>query len=352
MIWVLTHKHHKTNVPHFNQYWNEAFRFIEIEQGLDVSIIDSVISDSSMDPLVSDSIVKSGQLSKIVALFGSGEVKDGDIIVFTDGWNFTALPLSYLRHEFNLKVKFVAFWADSYFAQSTTGWKRFYKGSKVEHDWHKHFEKALIQTYDFNCYKTGTKLGEFKNRYRNLMNYNHWKRTGLPFEHIYNAGRVADMDQKENIVLFPWPISEYDWSIFLSMKADFPDWTFISVAESMLSREEYLSVLSRAKIVFSSSRLDADMTILFEALSYGCHIMIPDTTHFVKIFGPRYRYPASLLKYRTRLKFIRNRIALQDMFQSIMDNFNLYHDELREDARIIKDDFFQNEPFIEILKQC
>ena len=353
MVWVVDHTNHRTDFQHLNQYWAESLEFLAREADIELSFIRGSYPKIEADPLITDSISKSDQTQKICNLMISGEIKDGDIFIFTDGWNFSVLPLAYMRKEFKLDIKLIGFWADSYFADSTNRWTRFYRDSDVEHDWAKHFEKGLMQTYEYNCYKTSDKYWQFKRRYRNLMKHQVTSITGLPFEYLWKEGQEVDAGKKENIVVFPFTISDEEFAIFEAMEADFPTWKFVSVLHNQYNRTVYRELLKKAKIVMSVNRSDSDYTIFFEAMCNKCHILIPDSAYYKKTFGDRYRYPIKHVETGIKhIKFLRNRFALQDIIQSTMDHYSENLDILEEDALKLKNEMFSNEPFLKILEHA
>lgn len=350
MIWAIVHTNKRTDYKHLNRYWIECLENFRDESDLDITIIEGKPPAFHLDPLISDTYTKGDQIQQISNLFYDGKVKDGDIFLFTDGWNFGVMPTAYMRTQFGLKFKIISFWSDSYFTDSTKTWKRFYKGSKGPMDWAKYFEMAVLHAADMSCFKTEEAKWVFHHRYRSVMKYNPWTVTGFPYEYIFRNGSAVDVSKKENIVVFPWPIGEKEYGIFEAMRADFPDWKFISVVDNDANRTEYVNLLKKAKIVMSVSRLDADITILSEALSYGCSILLPDCAFHRKYFGDKYRYPVELIRQKSHLKFLRARLLLQDIIQGMMDNYDPV--SIREDAEKLRGIFYKDQPFIEVLEKC
>lgn len=350
MIWAITHINKRTDYKHLNRYWIECLENFRCELDLDIEIIEGKPPSFHLDPLISDTYTKGDQVQQICDLFYAGKVKDGDIFLFTDGWNFAVMPTAYMRSQFKINCKIISFWADSYFADSQNAWKRFYRGSKGPMDWAKYFEMATMHTADMSCFKTESRMWQFKRRYRSALKYNPWQVTGFPYEYIYRNGSAVDLTQKENIVVFPWPIGEKEYGIFEAMRADFPDWKFYSVVDNGANRTEYVNLLKRAKIVMSASRLDADITILFEALCYGCHLFLPDTAFHEKYFGEKYRYPVEYIRQKQHIKWLRARFSFQDLIQEVMNNYDPV--PIQEDARKLKEIMFTDQPFLDVLEKC
>jgi hypothetical protein len=306
-----------------------------------------------LNSVISDSYVKSDQLQRICKLFYDGKIKPGDIFVFTDGWNYAVLPIKYMSKIFDLDVKFIGFWGDSYFTNAVGKWKKMvYSGSRIENDWAKHFEKGLLQSYHWNLFKDNTLKSQFFFRYKNLMQYQKWAVSGFPYEYIWERGLRVEIGRKENIVLCPWPLTKSSRDIFDALSREFPGWKFIYVLETEVTRENYLQLLTKAKIVFSCNKNDVDLTNIFECLCYGCYPLIISSSRYKNLIADRYRYPKELIDYRTKLKFIRNKFAMQDRLQQILDNYSVLCDSIRDDAQILKEMYYTNSVFLNILDKC
>lgn len=346
MIWVVEQE--PIREKHLDGQWEEFF----IQSGYEFKLIKGS-RQFITEKILGDSFRKSSQIQEIIELIHSEYISPGDIILFLDGWNYGVIPIKYILKTKQIDVKLIGVIGDSIFSEMYNTWpKLMYKGVRDYQDWARYFEKGILQSYDWIAFRDNTIKSNMFFRYKNLMFYQHWFVTGLPFEYIYREGKGIEFERKENIVLFPWKVSDDHLRYFEAMAGDFPDWQFIVVEDHDVNRSKYLELLSRAKILFLAKKDDINIISLYESLCYGCHPFIPDTAKYKKIFGPRYRYPKEVLESKHHISFLRKRLALQDKMQEIMDSFNLLRDDMDRDAEEIKDKLFLEWPFKQLLENA
>lgn len=341
-------EHKRNRYQHLNRYWQEAFQRIDDK----VKVIEGP-ENNSCESILETLAYRNDQLKKILKI--APKLKDGDIVVFTDAWDYSLLPLQYLRKELNVDIRIIGFWGDGFFSKDLAGvrqWNRFYKDKGT--NWAKQFEKSIFQSTDFNCFKDEQLQIQFRIRYFPLMNYKESYVTGMPFGYLYDEGKDVDFSKKENIIVFPYELTEetQEW-LFDSLKDDFPDWTFVTFAKTeAYKREQFRDLLRKAKVVFCANKHDVDPTVLFEAMCYGCWPFIPDHSAYKKIWPEKYRFPKVFTESKRKITLIRKKLVLIDLLQDVIDNYERRIPELKEDCEMIKDQFYNTDKFLEILKLC
>ena len=349
MLWVFAND--RSRIPYLNGYWAEFLKTTTIPYKIIGA--DEVQFTKWWDPIASDLATKSTHISAIVDLVDADKIESGDVFLFTDAWDYSVVPLKYISKLNDLDIKIIGVWGDSIFADNIQQWaKKVYRGSRVEHDWAKHFEKALLQTYDYSCFTNSSVQKQMNFRYRNLMRYQTWSYTGLPFEYIWRRGREVEVGRKENMILFPWPLTEAEETVFDIMQSEFREWQFYKLRPREITRKRYLELLSRAKIVFVAAKDQANQTNLFEILCYKCHPLILSTSKLKTIFGERYRFPKELIDFKSGLKIVRNRLQIQDAFEKIIYSYSDTYQILETDAEIVKDNHYSEKTFLQILNHA
>lgn len=346
MIYLIAHR--LTQYEHLNQYWKEAFESIG-----PVEVIEGpFIEDGSV---VNDAFYKNGQFQELLQHFKDGVIRDGDIIFFTDAWDHCILTIAYLRAELDIDVKMFGFWGDGISSKSQlhmTHWKRFYRGTKNSAlNYAKRYEKSLIQALDHSFFKDEQTYLAFRIRYFPVLNKNPWSISGYPYSFMKERAGEIDYSQKEDIIIFPWEISEQtQYMMFEALKEEFPEWRFVTFIETeAYKRGEYLNLLKKAKIMFCADRYEADMSVLYEGMCYGVWPFIPNGTKFRKYFDEKYRYPKVFAKNMNKVQMLRSGLRLSDILREVFDNYENRISELEEDRKVMEEKFFNTNNFLEAL---
>lgn len=348
MIWVIPHHNRLVEYQHLNQYWIEFLD--KISDTYEICILEGSRMNNPADILYTDSYVKGSQIQEISELFHHETVKDGDVFLFTDAWHPGVITLSYLRRYSKIRFSMIGIWAESYFAESILHWTRYYKDTKTEYEWVRNFERGLFQAYDYCCFRDEVKMWIFRRRYWDLKNFKHWKVTGLPLEYLQTELVNLNIENKEDIVVCPYPISEEQTAILESLRIDFPNWKIISVVDNNANRIAYKELLKRAKVVlFLNSKDAVNLHVIYEILCNKCRLLMPNTSQYKKYFDDFYRYPAELVSVKKKFHFLRRRFLLQDIISNAMENYAASIPRLEADCNRIKTEYFNEQPFLDII---
>jgi glycosyltransferase involved in cell wall biosynthesis len=118
----------------------------------------------------------------------------------------------------------------------------------------------------------------------------------LPFirEDLYKVAKKLPWSQKENFVIFagrlddekqPWQFDQ----VIKAFRKKYPKIpiTAIKTLERNLSKEQYLKLLSKSKIFFSSALQENFGYSALEAAAYNCNLILPDRLVYPE-FYPQY----------------------------------------------------------------
>jgi len=331
---------------HIETYWKDCFRDEDFNE-YDVNIIDgSHISHDSF--LWADTYYKSTQLRTIMDMILRGEIKNGDVFVFVNAWNFVAVPLSYFKDEYGMDIKLIGFWGNALFNQESPMWQRFKRKYK---SWGREFEHSLFQSYDMNCFLCEEHSTLFFNKYPRLKHKENWEVTGFPFEYI--AKKVVDKP-KEDIVLFPYEInSDLQVKVFQGLSSELKQYQFVYAQEHHNNRMLYLDLLRKSKAVFCGREAEANPVVLWEAMVNGVFPMMPDKLMYYYAFPSKYHYPKELSSAKNNkfLYLLRNRFQMADFVKGVMVGYEDSVKSLKEDAEAMRVRYYGNERFLSVLKK-
>lgn len=342
-IHVITEYNRKV---HIETYWKDCFRDDDFKD-YNVNIIDgSHISHDSF--LWADTYYKNTQLRSIMDMILKNEIKNGDVFVFVNAWNFISVPLSYFKDEYGMDIKLIGFWGNALFNQESPMWQRFKRKYK---NWGRDFENSLFQSYDMNCFLCDEHSELFFKKYPRLKHHNNWKVTGFPFEYI--PKRIVHKE-KSNIVLFPYEInSDLQVKVFQGVSSEIRDYQFIYAQEHHNNRMLYVDLLRKSKAVFCGREAEANPVILWEAMLNGAYPMVPDKLMYYYVFPEKYKYPKELSSAKNNkfLYLLRNRFQMVEFVREILDSYESKKKEIYEDARVITEKYYSNNKFLNVLKQ-
>lgn len=289
--------------------------------------------------LLQDSYYKNAQLRTLLNLFAKNQIRNHDVFVFTNAWNFVSIPLLLLSQEFKIDIKTIGIWNNSLFNPQSPMARRLTNKKQ----WGRNFEVTLFENYDLNCFLSEKhKLRFFNRNYNNKVD---WPAeiVNYPFEHLKT---VIDVE-KEDIVFSPYPVlDEHESVLFKGLGFDI---NFQVVDGSKMHRGEYLNLLRKSKFIFIPKYLAHEPLLVYEAMLNG---VVPIFLHQPLIKD--YFYPEFYFQIKTqekflnrRLELIRNRISVIDFIQKKIDNYDYWKQYVKDVA--LKSTEYLNKPMLTLL---
>ena len=219
---IFTEYRHTSKI---DAYWLECFHDSDFHE-FNVNIIDGTYFPTD-SYLLSDAWFKSVQLRNLIDMMQRKIVKDGDVFIFCNAWNFVAVPLSYFRDEFGLNIHIIGIWGDSLYNQNSNIWRRF-KGLRKKYG--RQFEASLFHAYDGNVFLCDEHWKMFQAKYQingrsRKASRQKYFVTGYPFEYL---AKEAEVSKKNNVVVFPYDLTlDIQRDVFHSMANDMPEYDFV-----------------------------------------------------------------------------------------------------------------------------
>ena len=235
---------------------------------------------------------KSEQLKTISKLFAEGKVSDGDYFLYTDAWNPTVIQLKYMAELLGVNIKVGGMWhAGSYDPADFLG--------RLIGDapWVRHAERSMFEVFDDNFFATDFHLDMFCREFGyekfDLLNAGKAHIVGWPMEYLQDELRMFDSPGKENIILFPHRLApEKQLDIFKDLAETMPEYEWIVCQEQTLTKDEYHSLLGRAKIVFSANTQETLGISCYEGALVGASPMVPNRLSYSEMYGDSFLYPS------------------------------------------------------------
>ncbi len=268
------------------EYWKQEFsKYFDVEY-VDGKITNDKIEKGRFLDINKTNIWKAQQIEAVSILFANNKIKDGDIFLLMDGWNYSITAIKYMSQLNKIKAKIYAYlhagtwdeWdfisqagLDKWACLNEAGWFRALDGSFVSTLFH----KKLICDYFTNY---------IKQRNINVV--------GFPMDWKSEIQKyITILKKKENLIVFPHRLDkEKQPDIFDYLKDEFPQYKFIKTLEVTKDKKEYYELLNKAKIVFSASQQETFGIGTVEGLMMGAIPLVPDRLSYVELYRKLFRY--------------------------------------------------------------
>lgn len=318
-------------------YWRECFLDDDFKN-YDVKVIDGqyIIHESF---LMGDTLFKHQQMRAMLDLFVKNEIRNGDVFIFANAWNYITVPLSFLKLEFDLDIKMIGFWGNSSFNKFSPLVKRLKEKSSFGYN----FEYSLYKTYDLNCFLCQEHLDMFKGRHPNIMETA--KVTGYPFGYLKKQNHIL---KKENIIFTPYPITDAVHNrIWKGLQSDHKNYLFINSMLTHQQRDKFKELIKASKFLFSAREFEYDPVLIYESMLNGVVPLIQNRYLYQVQFPEYYLIPKlNLNKKNPYLNMMRTRFAISDWFFEKIEQYDHWSQKAKEDADIIGKNFYSNDKFL------
>ena len=275
-------------------------------------------------------------------MFADGTVQDGDYFLYTDAWNPTVLQLKYMSELLGVDIKIGGMWhAGSYDPADFLG--------RLIGDapWCRLAEESMYNVFDHNFFATQFHIDMFLESFPNVDQSKIY-RVGWPMEYMEPLLREYDIPaNKMDIVLFPHRVApEKQVDIFKDLGKEFTDVEFIVAQEQDLTKDEYHTMLSRSKIVFSANQQETLGISCFEGAVVGATPMVPDRLSYIEMYDEVFKYPSEWTENFE--SYLQHKDKLVAHIQSVLDA-DLLDDTYRL-ATNLGNDFFSGKALYEVIQ--
>lgn len=224
---------------------------------------------------------KFSQLQKVCRLFKEKKIKDGDVFFISDLWFPGIEAIKYMAYFAGITVKIKGFLHAGSFTETD-----FVRGLE---DWAKYVEKGWFKMFD-TIYLGSTFIKSELIAKGRVIDFKKLKVLGLPFstEDLYKQVKPLPFKKKENIVVFagrlddekqPWQFDE------LARRFAGTGVKFVKTMELKLSKKDYLKLLAKSKVFFSSALQENFGYSALEASAYNLSLVLPNRLVYPEFYG-------------------------------------------------------------------
>jgi hypothetical protein len=155
----------------------------------------------------------------------------------------------------------------------------------------------MFEVFDNNFFATDFHIDMFCREFGyekfELLNSGKAAIVGWPMEYLQDELKEYDSAFKENIILFPHRLApEKQLDIFKDLAESMPEYEWIVCQEQTLTKDEYHTLLGRAKIVFSANTQETLGISCYEGALVGANPMVPDRLSYSEMFTGEFLYPS------------------------------------------------------------
>jgi len=296
-IWIFSLEPIETR---YTAQWHEHFPKLvagNLGDKFNVVQIDGIQKNSTVTPgaflnFSDTNYWKSSQLCNFLDHHNNGETSTNDHIIFTDAWNPTVIQLKYMKDllGFNWTLHGM-FHAGSYDPQDFLG--------RLIGDapWVRHAEISFFHAFDHNYFATDFHINLFCKTFVNDKEQrilsNKIVRTGWPMEYMANVLNRYKNIPKRDLIVFPHRIApEKQVEIFRDLSVKLPRYEFVVCQDKQLSKHEYHSLLSEAKIVFSANLQETLGISCYEGALVDAIPLVPDRLSYTEMYYDTFKYPS------------------------------------------------------------
>jgi len=298
-------------------------------------------------------IYKAAQVERMARLFTQGGVKAGDHFIFTDAWHPGIINLKYMSELLGIPVVIHALWhAGSYDPQDFLG--------RLIGDapWVRYSEKAFFSAIDHNYFATDFHInmfvknllevpdGRITNVAGSLMREDKILRTGWPMEYMPSVLSHYKNQPKRDLILFPHRIApEKQLEIFKDLAEKLPQYEWVVCQEQNLTKEEYHSLLSKAKIVFSANLQETLGISMYEGALVDAIPLVPSRLSYMEMYDYQFQYPGEWTE-----SWANYQQHTDKMIEKIVDSVESYdtiRPSIERQAQRLTEQFFSAQALLE-----
>ena len=172
------------------------------------------------------------------------------------------------------------------------------------------------------------------------------------FGYPLSIAKPSTAFEKENLILVPYePETDRAELLVQNLITDFPNCEVVVMRnKSAWSREDYIHLLSRAKISVNFNTGLTKPEDFYEHLLYEVYPLTHDKMTNPNALNDKFKYSFNLLM-PTMLNLIRNQFKLWEIIEDVLENYNSNHLEtIREYEKQLTEGEYDSTDFKNIIK--
>jgi len=278
----------KRYTKQWHKYLKEGFsKHFDKVVNVDGTIGDDVIKKGRFLDINKTNVWKAEQVQKIAELFGNNKIKDNDVFIFMDAWNFAVTATKYMAQLNNIQIKMYGYWhAGSYDPNDFVTQAGLQPWAKyVEIGWAKALDGCFVAT---KFHKT-LMMRAFSNKIKSTKIHV----VGFPmdwFKEIFSLVGPK-LVTKRNLIVFPHRTDpEKQPEVFKTLAKQLPQYEFVITTDVTTTKKEYYKLLQQAKIVFSANLQETYGIGTVEGLILGAIPVVPNRLVYPEMYDGKFVY--------------------------------------------------------------
>ena len=246
-------------------------------------------------------IWKAQQIMEIAYLFDIQAIKDDDIFLFMDGWNYAITALKYMAQLQNIKIKIYAY----FHAGSWDEWDFITQAGFRQ--WASFDECAWLNAVDGSFVSTRFHKHLITSFFNGFITWKDIHVVGFPMDWKKEIKYVNQNWTKQDMIVFPHRLDKEKQPESLKwLKNHLSKYDYMKTMEYKRTKKEYYEILQQAKISFSASLQETFGIGTVEALMLGAIPVVPYRLSYVELYEKRFLYK-DMLEAKSKIAyFIKN----------------------------------------------
>jgi len=281
---------------------------------------------------------KSSQCYAVSELFSSGDVRDGDVFLITDGWNPAVHLIKYMLELTNIQATLVGVF-------HAGGWDKYdiIPNTVKDERWLKSCELSMFDAYDTIIVSTEFHASIIKQYVGHHINITV---CGFPMEYMKHTLQkyVTQTYTKKNQVIFPHrnsPEKNPKLADTIGAELEKLGIKYINCRDQNYTKDQYYQALAESKVCLSVSDQETLGIAQFEAMMLGAYPCVPDALSYQEMYSSIWKYDPN----KTSI------LAVVDKIKSMIRNYDRMSCDAELDINYIGEKFFTGEKFYgEVLK--
>lgn len=265
-----------------NYIWYEPYLYLD-------SGTCSKINHGQFLDVIDTNLYKNSQLRALITAIRDDKIKDGDTILFFDGWFPGIEALAYIRDAMKKKIKFVAmFHAGTYdphdylTACGMRSWS-----ADLENSWLNIYDKVIVSTfYHKNLLLTHTTIPTEK-----------LEIIFFPMAHPVTSPSQLLAYKKPHTIVFPHRNApEKQPELFTILEQQLKIYNFpyqFMTTHQYTEKSNYFKTLSEAQFSISFALQETWGIAMIESVLHGCIPLVPDRLSYTELYPQLFKFTGS-----------------------------------------------------------
>lgn len=346
-IWIIDNE----SIAPFSSIWQHSIKEYLESLGYVCKFLTPSIVKIKNRGFQNEILYRSKQLEEFYYASLKSEIQNGDVFIFLNIWNPLLILLQ--RHKKinrHNSISIVGFWDDNFLSDFTKDDKKRTSINYKRDEWATFLNFGFFKLCDIVIFRNVEQRESLN--FSKAMKKKYWNQLKNYYGYPLSLAKPTRDFQKENLILIPYePETDRAEMLIQNLISDFPMCEVVVMRnKNAWSREDYLDLLSRAKITVNFNVGLTNPEDFYEHLLYEVYPFTHNKIVNQNALNDIFKYPVDLL-LPSMINLIRNQFKLWEVIEDVVQNYETkYLDKIKENAKILTDGEYKSEDFINIMK--